>query len=183
MTALPKGLRLLTRLVRLLTGIGALVLCAVPLMFWLTPDRVKSQGPVITSLGHHPVVIDDRALLLGALGSLPAIGLGLFALWNLWQLFGETGQGRVLGATAQRHLHRFAWGMLVAALLAPLQRAWVGLVLTVGNPPGQRLLAIGLSWNDYVAILCGAVLLAIATVMAEAVRLASRPDGDGPSSP
>lgn len=177
MTALPQGLTTLTRVVRVLTAIGAAVLCTVPPVFWLSPDWVKAKGAAIAGLGNHPLVIDERALLLGALGSLPAIGLGLFALWHLWLLFGEYARGRVFGAASHRHLRRFAWGMFASALLAPLQRAWVGVALTLGNPPGQRLLVIELSWNDYVAILCGAVLLAIATVMAEAVRLAEENDG------
>jgi hypothetical protein len=66
--------------------------------------------------------------------------------------------------------------MLASALLAPLLRAGLGVALTLGNPPGQRLLVLNLSWNDYVAILCGAVLLAVAQVMSEAVRLAEEND-------
>lgn len=172
MSTLPRGLHTLTRLVRALTVLGAALLCLVPTLFWLTPDWVRAKGPAMAGLGDHPFVIDDRALAFGALGSLPAIALGLFALWQLWQLFGEYREGRVFSLLAQRLLRRFAWAMLAAALLAPFQRAWVGIVLTLGNPPGQRLLVIELSWNDYVSILSGAVLLAIATVMAEAVRLA-----------
>ena len=172
MPTLPRGLQTLTRLVRALTVLGAALLCLVPTLFWLTPDWVRAKGPQMAGLGDHPFVIDDRALAFGALGSLPAIALGLYALWQLWQLFGEYREGRVFSPLAQQLLRRFAWAMLAAALLAQFQRAWVGIVLTLGNPPGQRLLVIELSWNDYVSILSGAVLLAIATVMAEAVRLA-----------
>ena len=39
-------------------------------------------------------------------------------------------------------------------------------------PPGQKVLAIGISWHDYTFLLVGGVLLAVAWVMAEATRLA-----------
>uniref|UniRef100_UPI003785082A DUF2975 domain-containing protein n=1 Tax=Aquabacterium sp. TaxID=1872578 RepID=UPI003785082A len=173
---LPPGLRSLVWVVRALTVLGATTLCLVPLLFWLSPDWVRSAGPSIAGIGDHPTVIDERALLLGALSSLPGVLLGLAALWQLWQLFGEYGAGRVFGRLAQRHLRGFAWCMLASALLSPLLRAAVGVALTLGNPPGQRLLAFSLSWNDYVGILCGAVLLAVAVVMSEAVRLAEEND-------
>jgi hypothetical protein len=170
--ALPPGLRGLVWVVRGLAVIGALTLCLVPLAFWLSPDWVRAAAPELSGIGRHPMVIDERALLLGALASLPGIGIGLAALWQLWQLFGEYGAGRVFNRAAQRHLRGFAWCMTASALLAPVMRAAVGVALTLGNPPGQRLLVLNLSWNDYVAILCGAVLLAVAVVMSEAVRLA-----------
>jgi len=115
--------------------------------------------------------------LLGALASLPGILLGLLALWHLWRLFGEYAAGRVFGRPAQQHIKAFAWCMLASALLAPLQRAAIGVALTLGNPPGERLLALSVSWSDYVAILCGAVLLAIAVVMSQAGQLAEENDG------
>lgn len=173
---LPHGLRSLIWVVRALTVLGAITLCLVPLLFWLTPDWVRSAGPSMAGVAGHPVVIDDRALLIGALSSLPGIGLGLAALWHLWRLFGEYADGRVFGRLAQGHLRTFAWCMLASALLTPLLRASLGVALTLGNPPGQRLLVLNVSWNDYVAILCGAVLLAVAQVMSEAVRLAEEND-------
>lgn len=174
--SLPRGLRSLVWVVRALALLGALTLCLVPVMFWLTPDWVRAAGPAMAGLGGHPFVVDDRALLLGAVASLPGITLGLAALWHLWQLFGEYGAGRVFGRLAQRLLRNFAWCMLASALVAPVSRAAIGVALTWGNPPGQRQLVLNLSWNDYVGILCGAVLLAIALVMNEAVRLAEEND-------
>jgi hypothetical protein len=177
MPALPPGLRTLIRVVRALTAVGALAMLAVPLIFWTHPDWVRQAAPEIVGLGRAPIVVDDRALLLGGLGSLPAIALWCYALWQLWRLFGEFGAGRVFAAGTQEHLRRFAWAVLVSALLVPLHRAWIGVALTFGNPPGQRMLVLGFSWNDYLAMLLGAVLLAVATVFADAVRLAQENEG------
>lgn len=173
---LPRGLVTLTTIVRGMAIVGAVALCVVPAAFWLTRDWVEARGGFIAGIGNHPMVLDDRAMLLGALSSLPGVALGLYALWQVWCLFGEYAQGRVFAQPAQRHLRRFAWGMLVLALSTPFLRAAMGVALTLGNPPGQRLLALGFSWDDYVIILCAAVLLAVATVMTEAVHLAEEND-------
>ena len=118
-----------------------------------------------------------RNRLLVLVAALLVTGYGLYALWQLWRLFAEYGAGRVFGREAQSRLKRFAWALLAAALLAPLVRAAMSVVLTLGNPPGQRQLVIGLSWDDYLAVLLAAVLIAIATVMAEAVRVAEENEG------
>jgi hypothetical protein len=46
------------------------------------------------------------------------------------------------------------------------------LALTWANPPGQRMLWLGLSSQHYVALLIGLVLLAVSTVLLEAARVA-----------
>jgi hypothetical protein len=171
------GLRRLVWLVRLLALVGAATLLTVPVLFWLDPDWVRAAGPALAGVAGERTVIDERARLLGGLASLPGVLLGLVALWQLWRLFGEYAAGRVFGAAAQRHLRGFAAALLASALVAPFMRAAVGVALTLGNPPGQRVLSLSLSWNDYLSILCGAVLLAVAAVMADAVRLAEDNEG------
>jgi hypothetical protein len=172
-----RALRYLIRFVRALTLLGAGTLVLVPAIFWLSPDWVRDAGAALATLGNQPIVADERARLIGAAVSTPSVLLGLYGLWQLWRLFGEYGAGRVFAPAAQHHLRRFAVAMLASALLAPLLRAAVGVALTWGNPPGQRMLALTLSWNDYIAILCGAVLLAVAVVMADAVRIAEENEG------
>ena len=178
-SAVPPGraLRRLVWLVRLLALVGAAALLTVPAVFWADAGWVQAAAPSMAGLGVHPTVVDERARLLGALASLPGVLLGLAALWRLWRLFGEYAAGRVFGAAAQRHLRGFAAALLASAVVTPFMRAAVGIALTLGNPPGQRVLAFTLSWNDYLSILCGAVLLAVALVMADAVRLAEDNEG------
>jgi hypothetical protein len=47
-----------------------------------------------------------------------------------------------------------------------------GHVFTLDNPPGSRQLVIALSVHDYLALIVGGVLLAVAWVMVEATRIA-----------
>jgi uncharacterized membrane protein len=62
--------------------------------------------------------------------------------------------------------------VLAQAPLGPLTSATLSAALSVGNPPNERAITIAFSINDYFALLVGGVLLAIATVMREAARLA-----------
>lgn len=172
---LPGSLARVVWVVRVLCVLGALSLLAVPPWFWLSADNVRSFGPAVA--GVRDVVVDAQAQRIGAAVSVLPVAVGLYALWQLWQLFAEYAAGRVFGRIAAQRLRRFAWALLGAALLAPLVRAAMSVVLTIGNPPGQRMLVLGFSWNDYLAVLLSAVLIAIATVMAEAVRVAEENEG------
>lgn len=174
--ALPGPLGRVVFVVRALCVLGVIALVAVPIWFWLSPDNVLALGPQMAGVS-GAIAVDDRARALGAVVSLLPVAIGLYALWQLWTLFAEYGAGRVFGRTALARLKRFAWALLAAALLAPLVRAAMSVVLTLGNPPGQRQLVIGLSWDDYLSVLLAVVLIAIATVMAEAVRLAEENEG------
>ncbi|KAF1069124.1 hypothetical protein [Variovorax sp.] len=78
----------------------------------------------------------------------------------------------MFGAAAQDALMRFAWAVLLLSLLLPLARGLMTVAQSLGNPPGQRFLALSFSWFDGLHILFGAVLVAIARVMVEARRLA-----------
>jgi hypothetical protein len=172
---LPGSLARVVLVVRALCVLGALSLIAVPLWFWASPEAIESLAP--SMVGVTEMRIDARAQWLGGALSLLPVSLGLYALWQLWRLFTEYAAGRVFGRTALVHLRRFAWALLGTALLAPLVRAATSVALTLGNPPGRRLLVVGFSWNDYMAVLLAAVLIAIATVMAEAVRVAEENEG------
>ena len=165
-------LRRLCRWVRALVLLGALGQLAALSSFWASPEWIARAAPQMTDLAGQAITVDARARWLGAALSLLPLALCWYGLWQLWRLFGHYAQGRALTTLAQQPLRRFAWALLLMAPAGPLFRAALGVVLTLGNPPGQRVLAIGISSNDYLLFLLGLVLLAIATVMAEAVRAA-----------
>jgi hypothetical protein len=172
---LSPPLRLPIAVVRLLCVLGALTLIAAPLWFWTSPEVVREHSAQFAGTGE--VTVNSVALQLGAAVTVLPVGLGLYTLWQLWSLFGEYAAGRVFGRAALQRLRRFAWALLGMALLAPLMRTVMSVLLTFGNPPGRRMLVLGLSWNDYLAVLVAAVFITIATVMAAAVRLAEENEG------
>lgn len=161
------ALRRMAWIVRGLCVLGATGLLALPFAFALDPAQFQPR--------HLPdirVTLDERAIVLGSLvlgaGSL----LGIAALWQLWSLFGLYANGQVFERASVSRLRRFAWATLGFALAQPLLATAMVLVLTLSNPPGQRMLRLGFGSHDYMGVLVAAVLIAIATVMSDAVRLA-----------
>lgn len=150
---------------------GAALLLAQPVLLLTASDWLDLFG-IGSFLGLPNLPADEAGRWRTAVVSLLPVGGGLYALRHLWRLFGEYGRGEVFGGAAQDALVRFAWAVLLLALLLPLTRALMSVALSMGNPPGQRYVAISLAWFDCLHILFGAVLVAIARVMAEARRLA-----------
>lgn len=166
------------RLIRLCHGVrgmvlaGAIVLALLPLVFWLVPSWAAAWVSQMTSLPDSAVRPTTLTPWLGTLATLLPVGLGLTALWQLWQLFGAFAGGHALTHAAQRHLRRFALALLVLAVCEPIYRAAMSVLFSLGNPPGQRQLIVSLSSHDYLQVLLALVLLAIAIVMGDAVRAA-----------
>jgi hypothetical protein len=100
------------------------------------------------------------------------VGLMIWGLWHVRALFRDFARGRVFTGTAARHLQLFGVSVLLQGPLGPLIATALGIALSLGNPPGQRLLVLTLSSNDYFAVIVGGVLVAVAAVMREAARLA-----------
>ena len=164
------------RVARVLIAIAAALLLALPLGALLGPQDLTGQAESL--LGMPPgQPLDMAARWRTALVSLLPVGCGLYALCQLWTLFGEYLQGRVFGMGAQRALMRFAWTVLAGALALPFVRALMSVAASMGNPPGQRFVTLSLYWHDGLLVLLGLVLVSIAHVMLQARRLAEENAG------
>jgi len=172
-----RGTRRLITLVRVLAALGASSALLLPVWLWSDPERVQAFGGELTGLPAASITVGPDTLWQGLLASLPATAVLVFSLWQLWCLFGEYGRGRALERPALVRLRRFAWGLLVLALLHPLTSAALSAILTLHNPPGLRLLRLSFGSEDYLSLLLAAVLLAIAQVMHQAVELAEENRG------
>jgi hypothetical protein len=167
------GLRRIGRLafvVRALCLLGLIVVSTLPFVFWAQADWVAevAQG----QWGLKLVQLDMTSRLFGLASSLLQSGTILFALWQMWALFGCFAQGELLALQPARHLRRLGLALSALAGVQPLSRTLGVLALTWGNPPGQRQLWVGLSSDHYLALLFGLVLLALAQVLTEAARVA-----------
>jgi len=165
-------LRRMAWIVRGLCVLGAIGLIALPIAFALEPEQFQPHN-----LPNIRVTLDARAVALGSLVLAAGSVLGIAALWQLWSLFGLYAGGRVFERASVSRLRRFAWATLVFALAQPLLTIAMVLALTLSNPPGQRMLSLGVGGRDYMGVLVAAVLIAIATVMSDAVRLAEENEG------
>jgi hypothetical protein len=165
-------LRRLARWVRALAVTGAVTLPLGTLWVWSSPERIAHF--VAANLGVNVATLNlaPSTRWLGVLVSLLPVAAGWFALLQIWRLFGGYGRGEVFTLEAIQRLRRLAMGLLAVALAQVVARSATGVVLTLHLPPGERLLVVGFSSHDYVLLVFGLLLWAIAWVMVEATRLA-----------
>jgi hypothetical protein len=140
-------------LVQVMCILGALLLLPIPIWLALSPASLDPMG---------------MAWHLGVHEALPFVGAGLFVLAQLWRLFARYRRGDMLSAGTARVFAAFAWGVVALALMHIVGFALMSVALSWDNPPGQRLLRVTVEWKDYVLLLLGAALVAVARVMVRA---------------
>lgn len=168
----PFALKGLARAVQILALLGAFGLAqygvqlawAPELMIQYVLHEVAPELPYRTPDG--PTL---AALWLSL--SLPLVS-GLLLLWHVWRLFGHYAAGRVFDLASVRHLQWLGWGLLALAAARPLSHTLAVLTLSWHNPPGQRQLLVGISSDHYTLLMLGLVLVAMARIMRESVRVA-----------
>ena len=177
---LARRLRGLAAVVRVLILLGAPFLIMVPVLLVAVPEALPLLGMGRCNIEASSLLIGEFTLaarLRIAVVSLISLGLWLAVLWQLWQLFGRYKLGEVFSLRAVMHLRRFAWGLLTLAAAGPLTRALMSVAISWDNPVGKRMLRLDLGANDYQLLLCAAVFVTIARVMAEALRVADENRG------
>ena len=165
-----KRIRRLAWIVRLLCLCGAVGIGLLPFLFWARPDWVADVAA--RSLQLRTLQLDLGARLGGLVASLVPASVSLFALWQMWSLFGCFAQGELLARRPARYLRRLALGVCALAAALPLATSAAVLALTWDNPAGERQLYFWLSSDHYLALLFGLLLLALAQVLHEAARVA-----------
>jgi hypothetical protein len=124
-----------------------------------------------------------HGLVLGSLVLAIPISVILYGLLAVRRMFAAFARGEVFTAQTARHLQVFAATMLAQAALRPLTAAGLWAVVWFTDPPGDRARTIAFSIddylliNDYFALIVGGVLLAAATVIREAARIAEENAG------
>ncbi len=155
-----------------LIWIGLIVcLPIVCVIFWVFFNRIHAMAPMIPLPVRvvHDISSFNRLLaFLCDLVPLSAITYALFKLKNLFLLYEKgrifTGQNvdcyRALGRT-----------LMVWVACDIVNRTLLGIVLTLDNPPGKRLLVIGLDGGDFTGIFVGVAVLIISWVMDEGRKM------------
>ncbi|WP_051242335.1 DUF2975 domain-containing protein [Stappia stellulata] len=108
------------------------------------------------------------ALILAAIPLLVALA----GFLTVRQLFLGFARGEVLTPESGRRLKRI--GVIVTALgpLTILIRTIASVVVSLPNPPGERVLAVGFGSNDVTAIIAGMLLIVLGWTLEEAARVA-----------
>ena len=153
------------------------ILLVIPLWivwFWATFEH-RASG---LSFMRPNVLIDMQyigvsQLMLGAAVHAIMFSVLLFGIWHLRLLFQSFKNGVFFTREAVRHLHIFTMTLFIGALLKPVSSALLSVILTIGNPPGQKSLVIEFGSHELATIFIAGTLMAITWIMREGQVLAA----------
>lgn len=158
--------------VRLLCLLAALGLLVGTAMFWSRDDWLSSVAQDRWGLSAATMNLDPRSRLLGwSFSWLPNLVV-LFALWQIWALFGYYRRSQFFASGPALHLRRLGVALMAYTLAQPLGVTLSVLALTLANPAGQRRLYIGMGTDQFPSLFFGLAILVIGIVMEEASRMA-----------
>jgi hypothetical protein len=111
-------------------------------------------------------------LLAGTVALVPAVFV-ILALWQARKLFRLYRARQIFAPGIPGilvHLGYLAFGAAVAGIVT---RTLVILLLTSGNPPGQRMFSVGVGTSEILGLIAGLLLFAFSVVVKESRRIAA----------
>ncbi len=167
-----RRIRRLSLIMQIVVVVGAVFAELGLAWIWMSPLIVEELVVSRLQIPLADVSLDGPTRALGFLiSSLPLMVI-FFALYQAFLLFTGYRKGEIFTSDASRRLRRIALAIIAAVLMSPVVQAALSILLTAGAAPGRRHLVLQFSFNDYLVAALGGLLLAIALVMAEAVRIA-----------
>lgn len=157
--------------------LGVVAMAASP--WWMTEpwllELASFQWRVAPE--HLPAQLPQDSLWLTRAALLLPGPLGLVALWHLRRLLAHYRQGALFDLQAARLLRGVGQWLTGMGALQTFTPTLGALALTLHNPPGHRILALSISFENYTVLLFGTLIVLLAGVMVEAARIAEENQG------
>ncbi len=109
--------------------------------------------------------------LLGFLATMIPCGVLLYALWRLRRLFSLYMAGRIFGPENVACYRALGKTLMCWAGAAFVQTPLLSIIATLPNPPGTRLLMLGVGSGELGFLFLGGLVLVVSWVMDEGRRL------------
>ncbi len=170
-TANEERIQRMSRRLRLLFQICVYLLPLVPLFFWLGYNHLPQvmQDNIFPSEAPSWLPLNSRLLALS--GGVPAIIIMVLALIGLKRLFSLYERG-IYFQSENVALFRLLGKLAFWSVLADvLNKTVLDLARTINNPPGERILSIGLSSDHLKLMLVAVIIMIIAMVIDEGRKI------------
>lgn len=154
------------------TVAGGLFAVGGTLWVWTDPRLVGELLAPHVGLVGRPIAVTPTVQLAGLALSAPPLALLIYLLMQARAVFQGFATGMRFTDLVADRIARIGWILAAKGCFMPAWRAAAGVVLTLGNPPGQRILAISISMDDVLWGIVGALLVAIGWTLREAARIA-----------
>jgi hypothetical protein len=166
--------RRLSRIMSAVTGLCGLAVAAAGLGFAaIAAFDPEWFGQIVSRQIAEglPIALTPAAsAVVAALTSLQ-LAILLAALYCLWRMFNALASDEPLSARSAVWMRRAGGGFLFSAVSGLVIRTGVIAALTLGNPPGQRMIAISLGSSELLAVLMAGVLLMVGHILATAAEI------------
>ena len=139
---------------------------------WTHFDQVAAFLPATAGIPYDPANVTPL-IRIGAffLNMVPGV-IAMYGFLQLYRLFELFSIGRYFDADAIRRVRNFALTALTYGIAAPLSRFLIGVLVSMSNPPGERVFLLRISSDDLVIIFLSGVFFVIAGVWGKAKEIA-----------
>jgi hypothetical protein len=156
-----------------LSLLGMIVIPALVIAIFLHPDTTQF---LMFRFDHLGAELTDRIPIQYRVYALACeavpLGLTVWAMWSLRQLFANYAEGRVFSPEPLRNLNNVATALFLGVLAEFVMQAPISYLLSLHNPPGHREISLSFGTSDAAWLFIAGTVLVIARVMAEARRVA-----------
>jgi len=108
---------------------------------------------------------------LAFLAQLPPTALAIYQLVILRRLFTLYEKGKIFAAENVECYRRLGWMLIVWVGCEIASNSLLSIALTLSNPPGQRVVTLGVSSGELASLFIGIVVLVISWVMDEGRKI------------
>ncbi|MCP4114368.1 MAG: DUF2975 domain-containing protein [Desulfobacteraceae bacterium] len=164
-------IRGMSRKLRKLFQIGLYLLPAMPILYWLFYNHLPPMMQDGAVGDGAPAFLAVNSRVIAFAGEIPAILVMLFALKSLKALFSLYEKGIYFEAENVKQFRLLGklalWGVLTDAV----NETFLILAKTINNPPGEKVLAIGISSDHVKLMVVACIIMLIGMVMDEGRKI------------
>lgn len=163
--------RLLSRLIYWLFSVYLLVMPLGALWLLLRLDQFQQlMAGFLISYGINWDYVSEGQLY--ALWVLTTVALGLWycVVLFLQRCFRSFARGEWIDLENSRHLRAAATLLLIEAVAGPVLRTAESLLMTMNQPPGERMLVLGVGTVDLRSLISGLVLWVLADLLVKGMQ-------------
>ncbi len=114
----------------------------------------------------------DMVLLIAAAVAFLPIALFLIGMWEARTMFHLIGDGFLLDQDCQKSMVRLGRLAIASAVLGIVARTLILVLMTSNNPPGQKMLSIGIGSGEISSLIIGLLFFIFALVVKETASIA-----------
>lgn len=144
--------------------------------YWLMPKVAEYAARSMATLPTGLITLTFTVRLLGLILSSMQLSLLAFSLFSVAKVFRAFANNEWFVPQIGKQLHLFGFALAIYGVTSPLVRTLMALLITWNNPPGQRILLINFSGNDFIIALVGLLIMLLGYAMREATRISDEND-------